>query len=325
MAKRNISDQQLRRVRRRRQPESMPATAKNDGHQEGWVAARYGKQADIYALGSSIPQRCHLRAHLQGLVAGDKVLWSSGEPIGVVESILPRSSELQRPDASGKPKVVAANINTVVLVFAPEPQAHANLIDRYLVAIEQLGAQAILVLNKVDLDNKALDTTRTLAAQYQQLGYPLIEVSTKSGLGVGILREQLAERTSLIVGQSGVGKSSIINAINPSAEASVGALSEARLKGRHTTTTTRLFFLNQKTRLIDSPGIREFGLEHLNPEHIAKGFIEFRPFIGECRYRNCNHRKTAGCALQAAVERGEIKPQRFNSYLQIQDSSHRSG
>lgn len=286
--------------------------------QHGLVIAHFGVQVDVEDGDGQIC-RCHLRANLPTLVTGDRVVWRAGnQGQGVIVAQLPRTSELCRPDTRGQLKPVAANVDQIVIVFAPLPQPHANLIDRYLIAAEHAGIRPLLLLNKADLldeDNAAF--IDSLLATYRQLGYPLLEVSAHDGAGMAELRAALDNRISVFVGQSGVGKSSLVNSLLPGVDLRVGALSELTGKGTHTTTTARLFHFPEGGDLIDSPGIREFGLGHVSRDDVEAGFIEFRELLGRCRFRDCRHDREPGCALLLALEEGRIQPQRLASYRHI--------
>ena len=214
---------------------------------------------------------------------------------------------------------MAANIDQVAIVIAPEPTPHGNLIDRYLVATEAMGAAALLVVNKADLlaDAGTAAVLATLLAPYEALGYPVIEASrATAGATLGAA---LAGHTSVLVGQSGVGKTSLVNALLPGLDRRTGELSGPGRKGRHTTTTAELYHLATGGDLIDSPGIREFGLDHLPRDTVAGGFREFRPFLGHCRFRDCRHRDEPGCALLEAVAAGKVSSERLASYRHIVD------
>jgi ribosome biogenesis GTPase len=210
---------------------------------------------------------------------------------------------------------VAANIDLMLIVFAPEPAPQANLIDRYLVAAENMEVEAALVLNKADL----LEPDDGLVKQldrYAALGYRTLTTHRELP-DASDLTALIGQDTLVLVGQSGVGKSSLIQRLLPDASIRVGALSEVADKGRHTTTTAELFHLPGGGRLIDSPGVRDFGLTHVAPETVFSGFREFSPYLGQCRFRDCQHQSEPACALTAAVESGDISSERFESFQQI--------
>lgn len=290
--------------------------------QTGLVIAHFGVQVEVEALeGEQQAQlfRCHLRANLPPLVTGDRVVWRAGnQGNGVIVAQLPRHSELCRPDSRGQLKPVAANVDLIVIVFAPSPEPHANLIDRYLVAAEHAGIRPLLLLNKADLINEHnAPALNNLLGVYRDLGYPLLEVSAHQGDGMQQLQTLLDDHVSVFVGQSGVGKSSLVNSLLPQVEARVGALSEFSGQGTHTTTTARLFHFPNGGELIDSPGIREFGLMHVSRADVEAGFIEFNDLLGRCRFRDCKHDREPGCALLKALEDGRVHQQRMNSYRAI--------
>ncbi|EPA95763.1 MULTISPECIES: small ribosomal subunit biogenesis GTPase RsgA [Pseudomonas] len=290
--------------------------------QHGLVIAHFGVQVEVEARNGALAGqvfRCHLRANLPALVTGDQVVWRAGnQGIGVIVAQLPRNTELCRPDSRGQLKPVAANVDMIVIVFAPLPEPHANLIDRYLVAAEHAGIKPLLLLNKFDLiDEHNAPALNALLAVYRTLGYPVLEVSAHHGDGMEQLQKQLDGRISVFVGQSGVGKSSLVNSLLPEVETRVGPLSELSGQGTHTTTTARLFHFPGGGELIDSPGIREFGLGHVSRADVEAGFIEFNDLLGTCRFRDCKHDREPGCALLKALEDGRVQQQRMNSYRSI--------
>ena len=328
MSKRRLTHQQARRIAGRRRPKDS-ADSKILDHTcygpeiEGLVICNFGNQADVEDLETGQTLRCHLRANLGDIATGDRVMWQSlsveARDEGVINSVLRRSSELHRPDSFGKLKLVAANLNRALITIAPEPEAHTNLVDRYLVASETLGLEPIILINKLDLLNDD-HPLNSLGAFYQELGYKVTRVSAKCGSGMASLTEHLKNNSCVFVGQSGVGKSSIIQALLPDEPIKIGRLSHQVKKGRHTTTHARLYHLPDGGDLIDSPGIREFGLWHLQSDQVAMGFIEFRPHLGRCKFRNCSHSNEPQCALLSALKQGEISQQRFNSYRHIVDN-----
>ncbi|MBB3190884.1 small ribosomal subunit biogenesis GTPase RsgA [Halomonas cerina] len=337
MSKRKLSRQQRWRIekiqaerarraeKRGEQDADRLAAGEYGPERPGRVTAHFGRTLDVAPDKGDEPVRCHLRANLEGLVTGDRVVWRAGQDgSGVVVARGERDNVLERPDARGQLKPVAANIDQLLIVFAVEPAPHANLIDRYLVAAEATGIAPVLVLNKVDLLPSRGGELRELLGRYEALGYPVVTTTTAREGGLDALYRRLAGRTSVFVGQSGVGKSSLIDRLLPDENLRIGALSEDSRKGRHTTTTARLYAMACGGELIDSPGIREFGLTHLEERQVAEGFIEFRAHLGHCRFRDCRHRHEPGCALLAAVEHGDIHPDRFASYRRIVDSLEES-
>lgn len=321
MSKRRLTRQQsLRIAQRQRDHHSDSALASTtDAGLPGLVISRFGSQADIEHTGTGLITRCHLRANLGEIVAGDRVIWQAPEQgSGVVVAVQPRASEFCRPDSYGKLRLAAANITRALITIAPEPEAHANLIDRYLIAAENLGLDVVLLVNKADLVEQDHPLHALLDA-YRALGYPVVLTSVHSGMGLEPLREVLSTGISIFVGQSGVGKSSLIQALLPDETIRIGKLSEQVRKGRHTTTYARLYHFPSGGDCIDSPGIREFGLWHMDANQIARGFREFQPFIDRCRFRNCSHLHEPGCELQAALAAGKISQPRYASYRQIVD------
>ena len=334
MAKRNLTRRQNWRIqkiqdersaradRRAEQAEETLRGGDLGAEQQGLVIAHFGVQVDVETLeGPERGQirRCFRRANLPALVTGDRIVWrADNQQGGVIVALQPRRTELYRPAHRGQLKPVAANVDRLVIVFAALPQPHRNLIDRYLVAAEQAQLEPLLVLNKADL--LALPEhadIRDWLDDYARLGYRTLCLSADSGEGLNGLRSELKDHVNVFVGQSGVGKSSLINALLPEADLRVGALSEMTGKGTHTTTTARLFHFPDGGDLIDSPGIREFGLTHITHDDLLEGFIEFRPFLGHCRFRDCQHVHEPGCALLNAVAEGAIAEGRMNSYRHI--------
>lgn len=320
-----VQDERAERAARREGvAQSQLADGDVEQEQEGLIIAHYGAQVVVEPKSEhgdyrGIPaKRCHLRANLGSLVTGDRVIWHDREPMGVVVARLDRGSELCRPDPYGDLKTVAANIDRIIIVMAPYPEPHANLIDRYLVAAETQNIRPIVLLNKMDrLDEHNQQQIDGLISPYQALGYDVLRTSVNDPESLDSLRHYLLNLTCVFVGQSGVGKSSLINALLPDVNTRVGALSELSQKGRHTTTTAYLFHFPQGGHLIDSPGIREFGLWHMSRDQLLNGFIEFRPFIGHCRFRDCMHDQEPGCVIRKAIEQGAISEARMASFLHI--------
>jgi len=283
----------------------------------GRVVTRYGAELVIEDE-SGQRRRCTTRRRLQDAVCGDRVEWSASDTGNdVVSAILPRRNLLERLDPRGLVRPVAANLDQVVVVTAMRPPPQWPLVDRYLVAIENLDARALLVINKSDLEDKDQDLARE--AMYRELGYGVVHTSVKTGMGMEALREELKGRTNVLVGQSGVGKSSLIQALLPEENLRIGEVSEATGEGRHTTTVAVLYHLTGGGELIDSPGVRDFTPPPLNPEALAQGFVDFRPYQGLCRFHNCIHDREPGCAVKAAVKAGKIRDERYQGYLALKN------
>ncbi len=333
MAKRNLNRRQRwriekiqaeRRDRMQRKAEKEQPVATTLGEEQwGTVIAHFGGQVLVEARDGS-RNRCHFRANLEQLVVGDRVLWHPphSEGTGVVTAVEPRHSVLKRPDNYGNLKPVAANVDRLLVVFAPRPAPSSALLDRYLVAAELSGIEPVLVLNKTDLlDDGNRDHAEHICALYRHLGYQVITLSAHGdGHQLASLRAALADATSVFVGQSGVGKSSLVNAILPEADLAVGEISEMSGLGQHTTTTARLFHFPEGGHLIDSPGIREFGLWHIDEQELLHGYRELSERAGHCRFRNCTHRHEPGCALREAAQEDAFIHERLNNYFQIADT-----
>lgn len=293
---------------------------------EGLVITRFGQHADVEDPQTGIIHRCNLRRSIQSLVSGDRVVWRPGVEAlqgiaGVVEAVHERKSMLTRPDYYDGVKAVAANVDRIVIVSSILPELSLNIIDRYIIAAETIGIKPLIVVNKVDLltPEQRVDVERKLT-QYQNIGYSVRLVSTDTGEGLDDLKVDLKDHVSIFAGQSGVGKSSMVNALMPDVEADIGDVSTNSGLGQHTTTAARLYHFADGGDLIDSPGVREFGLWHLEPEQITEAFVEFRQYLGGCKFRDCKHGNDPGCIIREAVERGDISRARYNSYHKIIES-----
>jgi ribosome biogenesis GTPase len=262
---------------------------------------------------------CHTKRRLGDAAVGDRVLWEEVEGNqGRVMEILPRRSLLTRPGYGGKLRLVAANLDQVVVVVAPEPEPDWLLVDQYLAACQHRELGAGILVNKID---RVADRTgiRAMLADYEAIGYPCFLVSAKAGEGLPELRAELSQRCSMLAGQSGVGKSSLTNALLPDKELRTNELSEKAGLGRHTTTAATLYHLPDGGDLIDSPGVAVFGLAEMAAQDLAAGYREFRPLLHECRFNDCRHTGDKGCAVRAAVDDGRISAARYQRFLKLLD------
>ena len=285
--------------------------------QAGTVVAAFGRQYEIALDGGGLAL-CFPRGKKSHVACGDRVTVAlAAADHGVITAVLPRSTLLYRSDAF-RQKLFAANATQAVIVVAAEPSFSDELVSRCIVAAEQQHMRALIVLNKTDLTEKA-EAARLQLAPFLDLGYPVVELSAKHDAEA--LRPHLAGQCSVLVGQSGMGKSTLINALLPEVQASVREISGALDSGKHTTTHTRLYRLDAASSLIDSPGMQEFGLAHLSRAEIEQGFREFLPHLDRCRFRDCRHDQEPDCALRAAVAAGSISARRLGQFHALCASS----
>jgi len=332
--KKKLTKGQVRRVRhnqtKRLKQDQAPEWDDNmlGNAQPGLVITRFGQHADIEDITTGIIHRCNLRRGIETLVSGDNVIWRSGlESMsgisGVVEAVEIRHSILTRPDYYDGLKPVAANVDQMIIVSSVIPEFSLNMIDRYLIVSELLEIQPLIILNKVDLlDNEQRIQYQEWLNIYERLGYRILMVSRETKEGIEKLERLLRDKVNIFVGQSGVGKSSLVNAILPNLDEEIteGEISKTSGLGQHTTTTAKLYHLPSGGDLIDSPGIREFGLWHLSPEEITYSYVEFKPYLSGCKFRDCKHLDDPGCIIRQAVENGEISNIRFKNYHRILES-----
>ena len=284
--------------------------------QEGQVIAHLGQGIAVEYNDKII--LCQTLRRLETVAVGDRVLWSLSSPDqGRIEEILPRRSCLTRPSRNGKTRPVAANIDTVFVVFAVEPHCDFLLIDQYLAVCENHTINAALVLNKTDLPQTEIIEKELL--DYAQLGYPLYRVSAWATSGMDELKAVLKDQVSMLAGQSGVGKSSLTNAIIPDKDLKTNTVSATTKHGRHTTTAATLYHLPEGGDLIDSPGVAIFGLAGLSEQQLAYGYREFQPLIDQCQFNDCRHLKDKGCAVKLAVDNGEISSTRYQLFLKLRE------
>lgn len=282
----------------------------------------YGSQG-VVLLGNGERKPCKFRRKVGRPYCGDRVLVAvADESSLVVESVLPRKNYFVRTDDRLRQHIIAANLDQVLIVVATTPLPSRDLMERYLLAVHSLGIEPVIVYNKTDLqvapgETAAGATVLAHMPDYEALGYTVIRTSCKTEPGITGLQAVLKDRTSILVGQSGVGKSSLINQLIPDLRIQTGALSSATGKGTHTTTSTMLYQLTDGGQLIDSPGVWEYGIWKLANGELAAGFIEFDPWLGKCHFNNCLHASEPGCAIKQAVKEDLIRDWRFQSYLRL--------
>ena len=285
---------------------------------DGLVVAAYGKRYEVEiidASGSKQKISCVTRGKKTDLACGDLVNIKITDTArktaeGVVEKTLARKTLLYRSNAF-KSKTLAANVTQIIIVLATQPSFYEALLNRCLIAAEAAGIKALIVLNKCDLSPNNTDALDKLAV-YKNLGYQVLALSAKDNISP--LTPYLAQHTSVLVGQSGMGKSTIINALLPNENVRTREVSEVLDSGKHTTTAAHLYHLGEQSQLIDSPGLQEFGLHHLSISELEQAFIEFKPFLGKCRFNNCHHVHEPDCAVIAASIAGFIAPIRLDCF-----------
>ncbi len=278
--------------------------------QTGTVVAAFGRQYEI-ELEDGALALCYPRGKKSHVACGDRVTVALSAPDhGVIAAVAPRATLLYRSDAY-RSKLFAANATQAVIVVAAEPGFSDELVTRCIVAAEQQHMRVAIVLNKIDLAEKA-EAARRQLAPFKALGYPVVELSATANADA--IRPLLEGQCSVLVGQSGMGKSTLINALLPHAQAATREISDALDSGKHTTTHTRLYRLDAASSLIDSPGMQEFGLSHLTRAEIEQGFREFLPYLDKCRFRDCRHDREPDCALRGAVAAGSISAYRLGQF-----------
>lgn len=315
MSKRRLTQNQKRRI-----AQNQSQNFDTDQAIEGVVITHYGKEVVVEAKNQQ--HTCKLRQNLGDLTCGDKVSFipQQGNEHGVVLAIDARINLLRKTGFAGKAKPVAANIDQVIIVCAVSPEPNQYLIDRYIVAAENLPASPVLVLNKIDLlepngsgqNNGEIE--QHLRKTYEDTGIEIIGCSAKYDRHLDTLRELLDNRISILVGLSGVGKTSLVNQIIPDVKARIGEVSAASNEGTHTTTVSTLYHIPSGGHLIDSPGVRDFTPVIENKQQVLNGFTELRKHFGECKFNDCTHSSEPGCAVLAAIENNEINAERLASY-----------
>ena len=278
----------------------------------GQIIAAFGRHYLVELPDGEILE-CVPRGKKSEVACGDNVeITRSGTDQGVIDRIAPRTSLLFRSDA-WKQKIIAANVTQLIVVVASEPSFNDELLARCLLAGHEQKLEILIVLNKCDLPQ--VTAARARLAVYGRIGYRVLELSAKQD--VAPLRPFLQDHTSVLVGQSGMGKSTLINALIPAAHAATREISTVLDSGKHTTTHARLYHLNHDSALIDCPGVQLFGLHHLDFAAMERNFPEFLPYLGECHFANCSHSHEPDCAIRQATAEGKIDARRLQLFQQI--------
>ena len=279
----------------------------------GQIVAAFGRQYLVEIANGEVLS-CVLRGKKSGAVCGDQVqvkCTTVGQ--GVIEAISPRNTLIYRSNTIRK-KLIAANITQIIIVISAVPSFDEDLVNRCLVTAENQNIKALIVLNKTDLINPTRDVLPKLSL-YQKIGYTLVRLSAEKDITP--ILPYLQGHLNVLVGQSGMGKSTLINALIPDADRATAKISNTLDSGRHTTTHAQLYHLDKNTHIIDSPGIQEFGLHHISNTDLAWGFIEFHPYIGRCKFSDCLHINEPNCALDRAVQENKIDPRRLGFYRRL--------
>lgn len=319
MSKRRLTDRQKRQISANK---DQKASQKSVETHNGIVITHHGKELIVSnEHGETI--NCQLRQNLGTIVCGDSVVFeyldiNTRPKTAVVIARAERENILQKSGFAGKSKAVAANIDQVIIVCSLVPRPNSYLIDRYLVATENLPAKPTIVINKIDLLDEANEhVVNEINSIYDTIGYRVLETSATENTGIDELQTMLADTTSILVGLSGVGKSSLVKDLLPDIDIRIGEISQASKEGKHTTTVSTLYSLPTGGYLIDSPGVRDFSPIDLDKEQILNGFIELKPYRGMCKFANCSHTNEPGCAISEALEEGKINLQRVNSFRKM--------
>lgn len=281
---------------------------------QGTIVAAYGKRFQV-----ELPDKkrisCVTRGKKTDLTCGDVVtIKLTDQHEGVVETTLPRKTLLYRSNAF-KSKMLAANVTQIIIVLATQPSFYEGLLNRCLIAAEAANIKPLIVLNKCDLPDN--DHAQERLASYAALGYRVLSLSAKEDISA--LKPYLTGETSILVGQSGMGKSTMINALLPDESVRTQEVSQVLDSGKHTTTATHLYHLDGISQLIDSPGLQEFGLHHLSASELEHAFVEFRPYLGKCRFNNCKHLQEPDCAIKSAVSSNNIHAARLAMYQTLRE------
>ncbi len=292
-----------------------------DGRRTGRVVASHGRQLDVEDT-AGVRHACRLHGRQLRVVCGDEVRFgyaTEGDSQGTVYELLPRRRLLERLNGRGQGEPVVANLDQLIVVIAPEPRPDWDVVDRYLAGAEWTGIKAVVALNKSDIRGDALIAAEQELEVYRRLDYPVVHCSTRHAPGIDSLRRELSQSVSVLVGQSGTGKSSLLNALVPEARALTQEISAATEEGRHTTTTAALHALSGGGALVDSPGVRDYAPPLPLARQIGEGFREITALAPACRFADCLHRSEPSCRVRVAAESEPLRlsGRRYASYLRL--------
>ncbi|HEY5655761.1 MAG TPA: ribosome small subunit-dependent GTPase A [Woeseiaceae bacterium] len=288
-----------------------------DSNCEALVIATFSRRM-LLRLENGKDQFARVKGKRLRPVCGDRVISRpiDNEPELLITDILPRSNELTRPDSRGRPEVLAANLSCLAIVVSAKPEPDWFITDRYLCAAELIGAHAAVIFNKIDIEPPNEQSRRVLG-EYRDLGYAVFECSAKQELQLEPISDFLAAHTAILVGQSGVGKSSMINRLLGEARLKTASISDSSGEGKHTTVNSAMLFLPSGGKVIDSPGVRDFAPAIEQPESVVHGFREISLAGQHCRFANCRHLQEPGCAVKDAVDDGQISDRRYRSFRRL--------
>ncbi len=293
----------------------MNSSAKANGR----VVANFGRRVLVQDAEDQ-HHLCIPKGRRLGVVCGDAVIWTPAkhdDDFGIIESVLPRSVALERPSSRGRVEVLAANMTQLLVVVCHNPPMDPYLIDRYLAAAELLEIRCSILWNKVDQLNLSQEAeNQRLVQEFIDIDYPVVKISAKTQVGLSELRDILNSQVSILVGQSGVGKSSILNALFPDLDLATQEVSQANKEGKHTTTASRMYDLKGGGSIIDSPGIRDYAPAPVKPSQVQHGFREFAT-ASPCRFSDCSHLREPNCGVVEGVEKGRISARRYESYRRL--------
>ncbi len=289
--------------------------AQEENKGTGRVITRFGAELLIQCTDKT-SLRCTTKRKLDNAACGDWVDWQRNQTgTARIDKIHPRKNALTRLTYRGRANTIAANIDQLIIVSSWLPEPFWDLVDRYLIAAEMLSAEAVIVINKQDLaEQYATEADWEALAEYEAIGYTVLHMNTKDNTGTEALRQHMRGKTNILLGRSGVGKSSIANRIMPDASILTADISDSG-EGRHTTTTATLYDLGEEVYLMDSPGVRDYAPDNLDAIKLANGYREFKPFMNDCHFSNCTHNHEPKCSVRSAAESGSISSNRYQRYL----------